>query len=380
VYDALVIGGGVLGASAAYHLVRGGLRTLLVDRADTGRATDAGAGIISPETNSRDPDAWYRLARQAADYYPTLVGELAADGETDTGYARCGKLVVAATADEVAPFEQAWRRIAERQGRQGSARPDTVREIGPDEARRRFPPLARVHRAMYTDDAARVDGRLLTGALRRAAERRGLAIRAAGVERLVAEHGAVTGAVVDGEPLAAARTVIAGGAWSAALAAQLGVELPVAPQRGQIIHLDVDADSGGWPAVNGFHGHYIVGWPDRRVVAGATRETGSGFHPEVTAAGVREVLDEALRVAPGLAPARIREIRVGLRPLSADGLPVLGPVDGWRGVVLATGHGPTGLTLGPYSGKLLADLILGRAPAADVAPFALARFAAASRR
>ena len=57
-FDAIVVGGGLLGTATAYHLTAAGARTLLVDRADVGRATDAGAGILSPETNSRDPDAW----------------------------------------------------------------------------------------------------------------------------------------------------------------------------------------------------------------------------------------------------------------------------------------------------------------------------------
>ena len=68
--------------------------------------------------------------------------------------------------------------------------------------------------------------------------------------------------------------------------------------------------------ISAFHHHYLVAWPDSRVVAGATRETGSGFAPHTTAAGVREVLGEALRVAPGLAAAEIREIRVGPAPVS----------------------------------------------------------------
>jgi D-amino-acid dehydrogenase len=89
---------------------------------------------------------------------------------------------------------------------------------------------------------------------------------------------------------------------------------------------------------------------------------------------VREVLDEALRVAPGLAHGEVREIRVGLRPLTPDALPVLGPVPGIRGIFLVTGHGPTGLTLGAYSGKLVADQMLGKPPEADVSPFSVARF------
>src|SRR5204862_33746 len=89
-----------------------------------------------------------------------------------------------------------------------------------------------------------------------------------------------------------------------------------------------------WPMISAFHHHYLVAWPDSRVVAGATRETGSGFAPHTTVSGVREVLGEALRVAPGLAGAEIREMRVGLRPLTADTLPVLGP---GHGVVCTTG-------------------------------------------
>ena len=90
-FDAAVVGGGLLGMATAYHLVSAGARTLLVDREDAGRATDAGAGILSPETNSRDPEAWYRLAMDAVEYYPALVDRLRAEQPGDPGYARCGK-------------------------------------------------------------------------------------------------------------------------------------------------------------------------------------------------------------------------------------------------------------------------------------------------
>ena len=177
-----------------------------------------------------------------------------------------------------------------------------------------------------------------------------------------------------------ARVAIAGGAWSEAVGKQLGVEIPLAPQRGQIIHLGLrGTDTSRWPMISAFHHHYMVAWPDSRVVAGATRETGSGFAPHTTTAGVREVLGEALRVAPGLASAEIREIRVGLRPFTADTLPVLGPVPGVRGIFLVTGHGPTGLTLGPFSAKLVAAQMLGKAPETDLSPFSIARFTGTSR-
>jgi D-amino-acid dehydrogenase len=375
-YDAIVVGGGVVGMSTAYHLVCGGARTLLIDRADQGRATDAGAGILSPETNSRDPESWFTFAVGAVAYYPTLIRQLQADQGGDTGYARCGQMIVAVSEDEHEAFDRAKRLVFARQARRGLPSPEDLHEISGDEACQLFPPLAPVYGAIHYRGAARVDGRLLNQALRAAAEHRGLLTRRGTAERLILQGRDVTGVIVEGESLTAGTVVIAGGAWSQAFGDQLGVEIPVAPQRGQIIHLGVaETDTASWPMISAFHGHYMVPWADHRVVVGATRETGSGFRPTTTAAGVREVLSEALRVAPGLASADIRDIRVGLRPYSADTMPVLGPVPGTRGVHLATGHGPTGLTLGPYSGKVIADLLLGRSPTADISAFGVGRFA-----
>jgi D-amino-acid dehydrogenase len=375
VFDAVVVGGGLLGTATAYHLASAGARTLLVDRGDVGRATDAGAGILSPETNSRDPESWFRFATDAVAHYPALVERLRGEQGGDTGYARCGKLVVAVSEDEVAPFEQARRLVFERQRRRGLPKPEDLHEVSAAEARELFPPLARVHGAIYSRGAARVDGRLLNRALRSAAEHHGLVVRQGSVDRLVLEHGGVKGVTIGNDHVASATVAIAGGAWSEAFGQQLGVSIPVAPQRGQIVHLGLHGtDTSRWPMVSAFHHHYMVAWPDSRVVAGATRETGSGFAPHTTAAGVRDVLAEALRVAPGLAPAEVREVRVGLRPLTPDTLPVLGPVPGVRGVFLATGHGPTGLTLGAYSGKILAGMMLGEPPATDLAAFSVTRF------
>ncbi len=375
-YDAIVVGGGVVGMSTAYHLVCGGARTILIDRADPGRATDAGAGILSPETNSRDPHTWFNFAVKAVAYYPTLIQQLRAGHRGDTGYAQCGQMLVAVSEDEYESFEDAKRLIFARQARRGLPGADDLYEVSAAEARKRFPALATVYGAIYYRPAARVDGRLLNQALRDAAQHRGLIIKQGAVERLIIHNYAVTGVVVNGEAISAGKTVIAGGAWSQAFGGQLGVEIPVAPQRGQIIHLGLPGiDTSTWPMISAFHGHYMVPWPDNRVVVGATRETGSGFQPHATAAGVREVLSEALRVAPGLAAAAIRDIRVGLRPYSADTMPVLGPIPDVRDIYLATGHGPTGLTLGPYSGKIVAELLLGQQPTADISDFSVTRFA-----
>jgi glycine/D-amino acid oxidase-like deaminating enzyme len=376
-YDVIVAGGGVVGATAAYLCARGGLRTLLLDRADTGRATDAGAGIIAPRTSTRS-EVLFELGLRSGDFYPTLLDYLGEDGGGDTGYARCGDLRVAVTEDELEHFGALVAALGARRARHGYPTAEDVREVSPDDARALFPPLARPLRALHDRTAARVDGRLLNQALLKAAAQRKVTLIRAGADRLVVEGGRVAGVAAGAEVHRAGSVIIAGGAWTPALTGPLGVSIAVAPQRGQIIHLQVaDRATGDWPVVHAFHDHYIVSWAGGRVVAGATRETGSGFDPRITAAGVHEVLGEALRVAPGLAGAGMLETRVGLRPLSADGLPVLGPVPGVAGVYVATGHGPSGLTLGPYSAALVTELVLGHAPALDLTPFRADRFTGA---
>jgi D-amino-acid dehydrogenase len=151
---------------------------------------------------------------------------------------------------------------------------------------------------------------------------------------------------------------VTGGAWSAAMGAWLGCPLPIAPTKGQIVHLGVPHESDAWPIVQPLLTHYLVPWPGGRVACGGTFEPGAGFSATATAAGLHELLRECLVVAPGLADAEYLHTRVGLRPTSADDRPVVGPVPGWDNAWVATGHGANGLLLGPYSAKLLAARIL----------------------
>jgi D-amino-acid dehydrogenase len=364
-FDAIVVGGGVVGLSTAWHLVEGGARTLLVDKGHPGRASDAGAGILSARPDIAAEDPRERFAAHAVRYYPLLIERLAAEGAGDTGYAVCGSLTVAVSDDEVAAFERVRASVLCRSGAQAEG----WSELSPDQARALFPPLGRVQGAIHCTRDARVDGRLLTAVLRAVALARGLVIREAEVSDLEIAQDVVRSVAIDGEAVPASHVVIAAGAWSKRLGERIGVRIPVVPQRGQIAHLDLpDTDTGGWPIVRAFRDHYMVPWPGR-VVVGATREK-VGFTPRTTLAGIMEVLAEAVRVAPGLGGASLAEVRVGLRPVSPDGLPILGRAPGIANLHLATGHGAVGLQLGPFSGKVIADAITRGDPGVDLAPFA----------
>ena len=154
-HDVIVIGGGVLGAATAWHLVHARARVLLLDRGDEGRATAAGAGIVSPATYRGDSDVWYRFSRASYRHLSTLVPQLEAEG-IGTGFARCGLLLVAVSDDELGPFEAASQRILSRPDEGSPVRPVDIAQ-----AREMFPPLAESARALHNPDAARIDGRLL---------------------------------------------------------------------------------------------------------------------------------------------------------------------------------------------------------------------------
>ncbi len=374
-YDVIVVGGGVVGVSLAYHLVCEGAKTLLIDRQDVGRATAAGAGILSPPVSNNRSEIWFDLAIRAFDYYPALIDQLRADQDGETSYAVCGQLTVAVAEAELPEFSRTEEIVFERQRQRGTPSPDDLRLVTPDVAKTLLPPLAYVKRAIYYRHAARVNGRLLAQALQQAAEHRGLTMKQANVERLALDGYLVDGVIVEGNLIRGGMVAIAGGAWSNQFAAQLLLDIPVQPQRGQIIHFQVhDTETRDWPILKSRQGYYLVCWPGGRIVMGATREMDSGYAPYPTAAGIRKVLEELTWALPGLKQAELKEIRVGLRPKSKDSLPLLGQVPGVDNLYIATGHGSTGLQIGPYSAKLVADKMMNRQVAMDLTPFDVRRF------
>jgi D-amino-acid dehydrogenase len=369
-FDVAVVGGGLVGTALAYELMTGGARVALVDRHDASRATDAGAGILSPESMSEEDPSWFELAMGAGEHYRSLVPTLEAGGARNTGYAVTGLLRVAFREWEDDMFTA---NIALARARCAGE----VEEITPAEAQRRFPPLGEMRAAWYSPRAARVDGRSMTAALLDAAIAGGVTVVAGSVDGLSTDAGRVTGVSVAGKTVACDSVAIAGGAWTPDLAAALAVEIPVAPVRGQIVHVRLEgAATGAWPIVSPLLSQYIVPWPDGRVVVGATLEPDAGFDARPTAAGMRQLFGEMLRLAPGLGDATFVEIRAGLRPVSADDFPVLGRLPGWENAYVCTGHGANGLLLGPYSARLVASVVLGEQPPLDLTRFAPERFAA----
>ncbi|HTX28484.1 MAG TPA: FAD-dependent oxidoreductase [Streptosporangiaceae bacterium] len=361
----IVVGSGIVGASCAQAASAAGCEVVLVDATLPGRATAAGAGIICPWSSRVDDPAWYSFACAAARQYPELIGRLAELGETDVGYRQVGALALASSEEDQ---ERTRRLLLDR--RTAAPEMGDVHNVSDEEAQRLFPPLRAGANAVYIAGAARVDGRLLAGALARVAVTQG-AILKAGQARLAFRSGRAAGVTVDGELIEGDAVVSATGAWTGSFLQEAGLDVRVEAQRGQIMHISLaPADTGHWPVVlPGAGGHYMLAFDDSRIVAGATRETGSGFDYRVTPAGLAEILGQALAAAPGLASGTYLETRIGFRPMGPDIRPLLGPVAGLEGLVVATGLGASGLTMGPYAGAIAAQVAMGLPSPVDLAPF-----------
>ncbi|HTI79349.1 MAG TPA: FAD-dependent oxidoreductase [Acetobacteraceae bacterium] len=361
----VVVGAGILGASTAFHAARAGARVTVVDAAHEGRATAAGAGIICPWVSGAEDAAFYTLYCEGGRYYAELVAALGEIGETDLGYRRTGALIVSDDTNELATFE---RLLVEGQAKTPAM--GDVSLLPPRDAVRLFPPLRRDFGAVLVGGGARVDGRRMAAGLLRGAMHFGAVVRSGQAALAVADN-RVHGVRLADEEIEAECVIVAAGVWAPKVLRDVGVALPIEPQRGQIVHLLLrGAETQDWPVIFPPGAHYLVPFDDGRVVVGATRESGVGFDHCVTALGQAQVLAEALHVAPGLGAATIIETRVGFRPIGPGVRPMLGTVPGIEGLVVGNGLGAAGLTIGPLGGRLLAEVALGAAPFMGLAPFA----------
>ncbi|MUV38876.1 D-amino acid dehydrogenase (quinone) [Lentibacillus sp. JNUCC-1] len=344
----IVIGAGILGASCAYYLARSGADVTIIDRNEPGAATDAAAGIVSPWLSKRRNKAWYHLAVNGARLYPELVDELQAMGQADTGYKKVGGLNIHTDPDVLDD-------MAERARLKQKEAPEIgeVKRLDAEQTKAFFPMLADGYEAVYLSGAARVDGRALKTALLNAAQAHGAKFVQAHAD-LDVEAGQVKGVKLGSDYMAADQVIAANGAWMRDTLVPLGVTFRGWPQKGQIMHVQLDdTEPSDWPVINPPGRHYVLGFRDRLVI-GATRDDWKGFNTDVTVDGAHEILSQALNVIPALKDARILETRVGFRPVTVDAMPVIGTLPGYEGLLLANGLGSSGITIGPFVGQQLA--------------------------
>ena len=350
--EIIVLGTGILGAATAFEMTKKNYKVTMIDSHEQGRATSAGAGIISPWVNQRRNKAWYTLAKNGAAHYKDLINELNEHGEVNTGYKQNGALHLHTNMDVL----EKLKNIALKK-REDAPEIGDVKILTNEETLAKFPLINENFSSVYVSGGARIDGAALKDALINSAMRKG-ATYIEGLASLHVKGNKVLGAKINGEVLLADTTVVTNGVWMPETLSPLNIHLNISMQKGQLIHLYSDVlASGNFPVVTPPRDPYIVPFDDGRVVVGATREDNATFDPSMTVGGVHEVLNKVLEIAPKFSESPIVEVRTGFRPFTKTFVPIFGSVPDYDRLYIANGLGASGLTTGPYIGKILADMV-----------------------
>jgi glycine oxidase len=360
--DVVVIGGGAMGLAAARELRGRGLSVTLVERGQPGRAASwAAAGIVSAPIGA-DADPSFPLAELSYRLWPEFAAALEDETGLDPEFRLPGCLIAAFAPDDI----PALRRLQ----RQGGLEEEAFLEG--EALRAAEPALGPAVLAALRKPGGNVENRRLCQALELAARRRGVEFRCGREVRAIRVDGdRVAGVELADGVLAAERVLVAAGAWTGALAG-CHPAIPVHPQRGQVLALDA-GNVRLRHVIMASDNRYLVPRADGRIVVAATREE-AGWDPSLTAGGVAWLLNSALEVAPTLAGCTIRDMWTGFRPISPDGVPIIGPGT-VRGLSFATGHGPSGIGQLPGTIALLQALLFDEPPPIPGGPYSPVRFA-----
>lgn len=362
----IVVGGGIVGCAVAYELAQRGASVQVVDARAIGMgATQASAGILAPYKEAAEDSPLFELTVRSLSLYDEFIQRVASDSGMTIAYRRSGTL-------DVAPDEPSMREL------QGSAEALKRRGVGAElldaaAVRTEEPQVSRsVAGGLLIGVHGFVSASDLIAALRRAAGNHGAEF----VEhRRVARITKVEGRMAvdtDGGALGADAVVLAAGSWSGSIDTDALVpRAPLVPVRGQLLHL-----SWTGPRLRRVLWSprcYLVPWDDGTVLAGATSER-AGFDERTTVEGIRMLMDAACALTPNARTAGFTGARVGLRPGTADDLPIVGASKIGSRLMYATGHYRNGVLLSPITARFVAEALLEQRSDPAMEPFSPSRF------
>ena len=378
--DVIVVGAGVVGASCAYYLASSGARVRLLDRSFVASGS-SGACEGNVLAWDKELERELPLALRSAELWAELAERLPDDFEYD----RKGSVVVAETAEELAASTERAQILA------GLGVKGEVLDAG---ALRREEPYA-AHDlpggVLYPGDA-QLEPRLATAALVKAAVAKGASLTIErSVDRLLrSSSGRVSAIETSSGRIPTGAVVIAAGVWTPALLETAGLSVPVTPRKGQVVVLERSrarfrrklSEAGYVAAVEADDAALQIAMVVESTVSGTALLGSSrqhvGFDREVDLAVAAAIARRAARFFPVLHDARALRVYAGLRPLTPDHVPIVGPFAAAPNVCVATGHEGAGIGLAPATGELVAAWHAGEPSPLPIEWFSPDRFAPAA--
>ncbi|MFH5831459.1 glycine oxidase ThiO [Halalkalibaculum sp. DA384] len=363
-----IIGGGIIGLSIGWQLLRRGAEVTLFEKGTVGQeASRAAAGMLAPyaEVGFEEIELM-KLGQESLRLYPRFLEELAEDVENVPEFDRCGTMLVGVDRDDTEHLQRLYNFREELSL--------TVEMITGTEAREREPLLSpKIVSAVWLPDDAQIDNRALVRCLRKAFESRGgLLLEKNAVQQIDLAGGTLRGLSTASSNFKFDKVILAAGCWSGKIAGIPDkIKPPIRPVKGQIITLQQtdDCDLKGIVRSPRF---YLVPKEDGTIRLGATSEE-KGFDQTPTAGGQKELLEEAWEAVPSIYDLPLVETIAGLRPASRDHAPIIGQTE-MEGLYYATGHYRHGILLTPITVYSIADEILDGTVAEVLEPFRPGRF------
>lgn len=353
--DVLIVGGGVIGLSAAYELALNGVQVTVVDQGPIGReASWAGAGMLPPG-DPTGPEPARELARCSFSLWPDFSARLKSETGIDNGFLRSGAIQVALSSEEdIASQCELWEQVdVEVELLDRAALREREPELHPELTHGfRLPTMAQVRNPWHLK------------ALKAACLSRGVRLLPGQpVTGWRTDRGRILAARTPTETFHAESFLVTAGAWSSALLEAAEVKAEIEPVRGQIVLLRVDR----LPFTHIIEAgrRYLVPRADGRILIGSTEER-AGFMKENTAEGIEELLRFSGRVVPSLNAARFERCWSGLRPQARRGMPFIGAAGETENLYVAAGHFRSGLSNSPGTARLIGELITGVPPSLPV--------------
>lgn len=386
--DAVVVGGGIVGGAVAYLLAKAGLSVCVLERDAVGSGSSGhGHGVISLVGNDFKRGPHFLLGVESARLYPAFAARVQEDSGIDPLYHELPSVSLALIDEEERIFKEVfeWQRDAL-----------DLRWIGMDDVRALEPRITPDGIGAVLNHHGQVDGYRMSLGTIGAVERLGGVLLLREATGIRVRDGRVVAVKHTAGEVLTETVILAAGAWIGIAREWLSFPIPVKPLHGEVLHVRLPGPplrvfiltARHGPLLQRREGYIMAGSIGGVTMSGMDVHATHVFDPAdagpwqfdlaPSESGRDRMLDCSVRIMPAIAEAELRAHLAGVRPLSADRMPLIGPVPTVDGVFLATGHGTKGIHLAPVTAEIVAGMVLRSDMQERHRPFLPSRFLPAS--